>query len=69
MSFEEFQLEVCDGTHIIVDGHEHVVLLSQPGLVIARPEGSSLSWSLAQATVDVVQITACTWGIDPIEVC
>jgi hypothetical protein len=69
MSFDEFQLEVCDGSHIIVDGREHVVLLSQPGLVIARPEGSPLSWSLAQATVDVVQITDITWCAWEIEIC
>lgn len=69
MSFDEFQLEVCDGVHIRVDGREHVVLLNQPGLVIARPEGSSLSWSKSQATVEVVQITSDTWCAWEVEIC
>lgn len=69
MNFDDFQLEVCDGTHLIVNGREHVALLSQPGLVIARPEGSSLSWSLAQATVEVVQLTADSWEKYEVEIC
>lgn len=69
MNFDDFQIEVCDGSHILVDGHEHVVLLSKPGLVIARPEGSSLSWSLVQATVEVVQLNADRWDRYEVEVC
>lgn len=69
MTFEEFQLEVGDGTHVLIDGHEHVVLLSTPDLILARPEGSPLSWSLAQATVDVVQLTDLTWVAWEVEIC
>jgi hypothetical protein len=69
MTFEEFQLEVGDGSHILVDGHEHVVLKSSLGLVIARPEGSNVFWSKDRATVDVVQLTVNSWAEHEVEIC
>lgn len=69
MTFAEFQLEVFDGAHIVVDDVEHVVLLSKPGLVTARPENTSLTWNETHATVKVTHLTADNWDTQNVWVC
>lgn len=69
MTFEEFQREVGDGTHILVDGREHVVLLSQPDVVMARPEGSSVSWVGSRGTVELLNLHPFNWADHEVEVC
>ena len=69
MTFQQFQSQVSDGIHIIIDGTECVVLQSTSGVVVARPEGTPIYHGDYSAGVQVVCLTSNSYPQHEVSIC